>query len=372
MEAIEWASQIDIIEYDSGRPGDLLFVTSGMHGEETLGELAAENLDDEMKGFANGIDKGKVLLLPRINTYGCKNKTRYVFPDEADTDLNKVFDQYETGGWEEFLGLKSKTAKYGWLLMKYLTGEHSDHKNKFGEEHQARLIDLHRDDATAIPYNRIDRMHEDPETLARLFNAFRTIHVPLILEDRNWEAKYAHSLSAAATANGISACTIEEGKTSDPDQFAQPYISHEIMQYLVDKGIVIVDLSAWSDQTDLISSLYEISAIARSRQLAEYIAKEGRIFSFDYREGSYSAWQTGQEQSAKGILAHAASSAQWDGFITVAFNVGLRGLSATAIGGEGSPIRGLANIVFGKNPGNFAGTLDRPYNMVIYSGLIED
>lgn len=367
IEAIKWVSQIDVIDYDSGKPGDLLFVTSGMHGEETLGELAAENLDDEMKEYAKDIKKGKVLLLPRINTLGYINKTRNVFPDEVDTNLNNVCDQYKTGEWEEFLGLESKTAKYGWLLMRYIVSESNNHKDKFGNEYQVRLIDLHRDDRTAIPYNRIDRMYENPETLSRLFNAFRTIPVPLVLEDKNWEVGYEQALSSSATVQGILACTIEEGKTSDPDQFAQPYISHEITQFLVDQGIIIVDPAEWNWNTEKMKSLHRITAIRRSRALAEDIVAKGRIFCLDYREGSYINQKSWDTQSSKDVLTYISEQVNWDGFLTVAYNTALRGLSARKIGGDGSPSKGLGNIVFRKEKGNFLGLLDPPLDMVVQS-----
>jgi predicted deacylase len=323
---VELVGKIDVIEYDSGKAGDLLFLTSGMHGEETKERISLEDLDKELNNPKTDIISGKVIIIPILNKPGYEGKTRHVFKDESDDNLNDVFDQYQTGAWEEFLSLKTKTAKYGWLIMKYLIDEKNKHVEKFGPEHQARLIDIHREDSACIPYNRIDRMYEDQEELTKLFNAFKDIPLPLILEDMDWAKGYQQTLTAVASSNGIAACTIEEGRTANPEERDQVYLANELIIWLENQKVI--EISDALMQTRIhgkSDSLSRAPAMKKSRQFWKDIVTEGRIYCPSYRTGEFINNHNEEELDAKGFVAFALNRNAWDGTFTVIYESGLRG-----------------------------------------------
>ncbi len=342
-EVIGWVNQIEVKEYEGG-PGDLAIVTSGMHGEETLEKLAANELEDTLQKYTTDFKSGSLVIIPHLNLPGFINKTRYVFADESNTNLNNVFNSYKTGEWEEFRSLNSKTAKYGWLVMKYLTSKHEEHKKKFGSNTKARLFDLHRDDRYTIPYLRIDRMYEDRDLLELMFNAFRTVEIPPILEYSDWAEEgygYHQSLSAVATKLGIVACTIEEGRTAVPDYSAPPYLAYVLTKYMIGEGMI--DLSEeWNVDTLVFEKYTQIHhQLQQAQTFWKHIIDTGEIYRLDDLVPLFNTPED-TPLSIRELLAMALNKKHWDGVISVSFRGGLVGR------GDWKENKPIGKIVFGK------------------------
>lgn len=67
---------------DSGKPGPVVLITGGVHGNETAGYLAAARLKETK------ISKGKLLIIPKANRLAVERGTRYI---SGEKDLNRAF-----------------------------------------------------------------------------------------------------------------------------------------------------------------------------------------------------------------------------------------------------------------------------------------
>jgi glutamine amidotransferase-like uncharacterized protein len=81
-----WATPWYVVEGQDSGP--VVFVTGGMHGNEPAGSYAAEQIRHWP------IRRGKLVVVPRVNTLGLDDKTRWFPPlkeDEEQRDLNRNF-----------------------------------------------------------------------------------------------------------------------------------------------------------------------------------------------------------------------------------------------------------------------------------------
>lgn len=67
---------------DSGKPGPVVLITGGVHGNETAGYLAAARMKETK------ISKGKLLVIPKANLLAVERGTRYI---SGEKDLNRAF-----------------------------------------------------------------------------------------------------------------------------------------------------------------------------------------------------------------------------------------------------------------------------------------
>ncbi|MEN6347983.1 MAG: succinylglutamate desuccinylase/aspartoacylase family protein [Syntrophomonas sp.] len=67
---------------DSGKPGPVVLITGGVHGNETAGYLAAARMKETT------ISKGKLLVIPKANRLAVDRGTRYI---SGEKDLNRAF-----------------------------------------------------------------------------------------------------------------------------------------------------------------------------------------------------------------------------------------------------------------------------------------
>jgi predicted deacylase len=71
---------------DSGQPGPTVLVTGGIHGDETAGAAAAE----EIRHWT--VVRGRLIVVPRLNTTGlAAGRRRMADVDESLADLNRDF-----------------------------------------------------------------------------------------------------------------------------------------------------------------------------------------------------------------------------------------------------------------------------------------
>jgi len=90
---------------DSGKPGPLLLVVAGMHGDEPSGPLAARILasfgaDAALPGQSWSIGRGALLVLPEANPEACSAGLRESPPKTGlpAEDLNRLFPGHRRGG----------------------------------------------------------------------------------------------------------------------------------------------------------------------------------------------------------------------------------------------------------------------------------
>ena len=105
MAGTQWETPWYLL--DSGRAGPTTVVLGGTHGYEISGWLAAGEL------LAWKPDKGRVLVLPRVNMRGVIERDRFV---PGDKDLNRCYPGNPEGSpaerlaWEVFSLIKSQDA----------------------------------------------------------------------------------------------------------------------------------------------------------------------------------------------------------------------------------------------------------------------
>ncbi|MBI3384601.1 hypothetical protein HY030_00190, partial [Candidatus Gottesmanbacteria bacterium] len=344
LEVIGAVGQIDIVEYDAQKPGKLTFVMGYQHGEETLGDrLATRKLDEDLRENATDI-KGKVIIIPVINIPGYEKKTRYIFSDEPDSNINLVSDCYNSGDWNEFLSLKTKTEKYAWLFIRYLLSEKKSHEKKY-PDYKTSAIDIHRDNMISIPHGRLDRMDENQNLITNLIKVFNRIRVPSLLEDIGDTEHYNHSLSYILTKNGLPTLTIEEGRAAAPDIFTSEasYMAEVITEFLVNENIVEIDQSRQLTTVDD----YSFFATERSRRLWNEITSEGIIYCISYLQPTYLDTTTQKNLTPEDLINAAFHTKSWNGLFSLFFNTGLRGTSSS----DKSPLLAELNFVLDNNAG---------------------
>lgn len=67
---------------DSGKPGPVVLITGGVHGNEPAGYLAAARMKETK------LSKGKLLVIPKANRLAVERGTRYI---SGEKDLNRAF-----------------------------------------------------------------------------------------------------------------------------------------------------------------------------------------------------------------------------------------------------------------------------------------
>lgn len=343
---IKAMEQIRIVEYDSNQPGGLVFVGAGMHGEETHEEsLSIVERLDMMLNKQTELVSGVVILIPNLNAPGCIYKTRHVFADESNTNLNDIFNCCQTGDWNEFFALGTKTEKYAWLFMKYLTTKRGEH----GLGQPVTYFDLHAEE-TAIPHIRIDRMFEQQEPIERLLGVTWQIGIPAILEYVDWEKiGYHTSLSAVATQNGMNAVTIEEGRTIDPDLYTRLYIAYQLFEYLRQQGMITLTEERQESFNEEFSPRYAPPSFRNALELWKSQRDRAEILCLDDILSAI-IHEDGRTLSPRQLLRTTLDKEGWDGVLSLSYRVGLRGI-------RGGADISLAAMAFGRRPSDRLGRL---------------
>lgn len=360
VQTLEVVKGIRVFELDSGIPGDCFVFTAGVHGEETLGDEKIVDLLQEFLEKNVTFLKGKIYLIPNLNVPGCKDRTRYVFEDEADTHLNNVFDRYQTGNIQELVSLDSKTAMYAWLVMNGLATIRDKHRKQHGEDKRMFHIDLHAEE-TAIPEIFIDRMDEDPELLQRLITAVRPIGLPFFLDYPAWREMGDNQILSAATAgHGFNSATIEEGKTRDPDIYVRRYIAWRLLEHLGRLGFISINKDARERHKDIFDSRYLTPGLKKSQEIWSTQFRSETIYSVDDILPALIDFY-GVPISGQRLLSHAIEDKNWDGILSLIYQPGLRG-------SRGKGFIDIAKILYGSYSWSDYLTM-KPYrNAIIQSG----
>jgi len=323
---IELANEIQVIEYDSHKPGDIIFLTSGMHGEEAKGTMTIDDINKKLEKYVTSLDSGKIVIIPRLNIPGCKNFTRYVFEDEKDTNLNNEFHHFVTGQWNEFFALKRKTSKLAWIIMKYMKTKADDHEQKFGPAYNVYHIDLHREEG--MPFIRIDRMDENKDIIESIVNSYWRVGLPIALETVGWRdiAELHQSISAVGAALGWQSNTLEEGNTIRPDKTHGTYIAYQLLLFLQDKGFISISPESEKELKYVKKALLggKENPLKRARIFWEYQQETGKIYRIEVIE-PMPRYYFPKRFPNKSYLENAQSFPNWDGIITFSFDGRIRG-----------------------------------------------
>ncbi len=101
----------DLYIIDSGKPGPVVLIVGGVHGNETAGYTAAAEVTDWQ------IDKGTLLVLPQANKLAINKEVRYL---SSEGDLNRDFPQASNESADNALSkaIWSALKKYDvdWLM----------------------------------------------------------------------------------------------------------------------------------------------------------------------------------------------------------------------------------------------------------------
>ncbi len=101
----------DLFIIDSGKPGPVVMIVGGVHGNETAGYTAAAEVSDWE------IEKGTLLVLPEANKLAISRDVRYL---SSEGDLNRDFPQASTESADNTLSkaIWSALKKYDvdWLM----------------------------------------------------------------------------------------------------------------------------------------------------------------------------------------------------------------------------------------------------------------
>ncbi|WP_419890078.1 succinylglutamate desuccinylase/aspartoacylase family protein [Paenibacillus xylanexedens] len=73
------------------RPGTVMFITSGVHGNETASMAAAQKLADDCATSRHVIQRGMLIIVPRVNQQAYAKKIR------GKPDLNRTFPRRMSG-----------------------------------------------------------------------------------------------------------------------------------------------------------------------------------------------------------------------------------------------------------------------------------
>jgi hypothetical protein len=95
VEHRETKVELPYYECGSGKEGNHLFLTGGMHGDEVNGVYAVGQVIDWIK--QNGIEdrlKGKITIIPVLNITGFRKSSRVTYPDKKD--LNRRFSNFDS------------------------------------------------------------------------------------------------------------------------------------------------------------------------------------------------------------------------------------------------------------------------------------
>lgn len=319
-QVLEEAKKIKIQEYSSGKPGDLIFVTAGAHGEEAKKFTAVDEIGD----YLTQIDKGTVVVIPELNPTGCQNLTRYVFDDEKKTNLNNNYHYYKTGDWEELKKIrKNKTAQLSWLIMYYIKQRHDKNIQENGNQYNSMLIDIHREES--VPFIRVDRkITDDPKEIENsqliqaVLNQYRSFGLPIFLESpKSKKEKFYQSLTASCLRNQILGITIEEGNTYRPELNNAKFLQTKLLNFLAKLGFIIAELQLID--IDLSNVLKEAVNLWNIQQ------KTGEVYSLTGAIKPIIKYKDIIMSGFIEMLKKALNQEGWDGFFTQYFPNILRG-----------------------------------------------
>ena len=196
---------IPITVFHGLRPGPVITIIGGTHGDELTGPSACTNLlSNTFTGLGGALDPktmaGTVRIVPVLNLPGYRMKSRY-FPDGRD--LNRAFPGRPKG---------NTTSRVAVTINKHLI-EGSD-----------VIIDLHSaaQGRSNMPQIRADLTHPESHLLAKAFG------IEIVLDSRPPKG----SLRRCANENDIATITYEGGGANWLDQSAVKVALHGCLNVL--------------------------------------------------------------------------------------------------------------------------------------------
>lgn len=222
VEAPGTVWQVPLIVHRAAKPGPVVMVVAGVHGDECSGTGAVLDLDAWLPG---ALLRGAVVLVPSANPGALSAGTRGVPIGQGD--LNRSFPGRLHGDAAERL------AYALW--------------QEIAREEVACLVDLHADAQSALPYVIVDRVIEGAPgsrgTLERQLAHLADATGLLTLREFP-EADYVrHALErslAGAVVNklGLPAITVEVGPRRFVDPEARAALLDAVRGVLADRGLV--------------------------------------------------------------------------------------------------------------------------------------
>lgn len=345
QKVIETAQKINLTVFDSGKPGDLVVVTSRMHGEEAKYNVtAADTIVTNLRRDLDSLVKGTIMVVDNLNPNGTQdenNLMRAAFPDESLTNLNNEFHRYQTGNWSEFFALPSKTAKLAWLIMKYLHTKIDEHKRLYGHESRTYFIDDHREEGTMM---RVDRWDEDRERIERVYNAFFKVGLPILLESPRWRED---ELDQSLSANLKDAVTSESGFTRKVDIQGQ-YTALQVIKFFEELGLVKMK-DEWHRDVDIYYSkiLPEgerlITPLQKAVAFWKHQIETGEVYSMDEVIPQIRLNHDEKQMTIAALIPIALGKEYWDGIFTIDYNFEFLGEAIN----EGQALK-IGDIAIGK------------------------
>ncbi|MCB0691162.1 MAG: succinylglutamate desuccinylase/aspartoacylase family protein [Saprospiraceae bacterium] len=196
--------QVYVHVYRSEKPGPILFVQGGVHGDEINGiEIVRRAIENNL--FKN-IDCGSVIAVPLLNIFGFINFSRDV-PDGKD--VNRSFPGNLSGS------LASRVARV--LTKKILPNVDV-------------ALDCHTGGSSRynFPQIRYNKNDKKAEILAQMFNAPFAVEKPYI----------AHSFRKSANEMGIPAIVFEGGESVRLDGLAIDHGLRGLQNLMAGLGII--------------------------------------------------------------------------------------------------------------------------------------
>ena len=185
------------------KPGPIIFVSSGIHGDEVIGVEIVRRLLT-MKNLR--ALRGTLICVPIVNAYGFLNHSRYL-PDRSD--LNRCFPGSDSGS------LASRLAD---IFMREIVS-----RCDLGIDLHSAAV--HR---TNLPHIRISEGNPETDRLARVFGA------PVILTSQLREG----SLRGAAKEIGVDVLLFEAGEALRFDEMSVRAGVMGILRVLQDQGMI--------------------------------------------------------------------------------------------------------------------------------------
>ncbi len=156
----------DLYVVESGKPGPVVMIVGGIHGNETAGYRAAERVKDYK------IDKGTLLVIPRVNKLAIEAGRRAA---PGETDFNRLFPQSKSASPKNVLAKDIynivKEYNVDWLMDMHEGFDY--YKNPATSSVGQTLIYYPANSARSTVEDIVNDLNKDIKTSLRKFTLLR-------------------------------------------------------------------------------------------------------------------------------------------------------------------------------------------------------
>lgn len=156
--------ETSVFHYDTGVPGQTLFIVGGIHGNETAGFKAATILKEEATSL---IKEGDLYFLPEANKPAIANELRY---PKSEMDLNRAFTG--EGDFESTLNLAREIKSYVIQASPDLVIDHHESLNNYKNKRLGNTLIV-----SDVNYNLLEGLD-----MIELIVDMESADIPFILE----------------------------------------------------------------------------------------------------------------------------------------------------------------------------------------------